>query len=118
MPVSGYDFALRVFTPYNGSLIGVEPTILKDTLYMKTGEYAGLVVRTIKATDYEMVFREPKTGQERRIIRCRPNGDEKLHREPEVVAIDHGLTKKVKSGDVLIGLSKSDAKPLKDIQYA
>jgi len=113
-PTSTFDFAYRVFIPYKGPIHGIEPTLCKDTLYMRTGEYAGFVVRTIKACDYEIVFREPSTGQEARIIRCRPNGDERTKREEEVIAIDHSLTKKVKEGLVHVGLSKSDAKPINE----
>jgi hypothetical protein len=120
-PMPTFDFALRVFEKYEGIIQGIEPTLIKDTLYMRTGEYAGKVVRTLKATDYEIVFREPNTGQESRLIRCRPNGDykwisgdEKMGREPEVVAIDNNLTKKVNNKQVLIGLNKSDAKPINE----
>jgi hypothetical protein len=117
-PTSIYDFALRVFVPYNGPIHGIEPTLLKDTLYMRTGEYAGLIVRTIKASDYEIIFREPDTGQESRIIRCRVNGDERNNREPEVIALDHGLTEKLNKGQIYVGLSKVDAKPLNEYTYA
>lgn len=113
-PMPTFDFALRIFQPYTGIIDGIEPTLLKDILYMKTGEYAGQIVRTLKACDYEIVFREPNTGQESRLIRCRPNGDERTNREPEVIALDHGLTKKLNKGQILIGLSKSDAKPLNE----
>lgn len=121
-PMKTFDFALRVFKPYEGLIQNIEPTIIKDALYMTTGEYKGLVVRTIKAVDYEIVFREPNTGQESRLIRCRPNGvqhkEERLRREEEVVAIDHGLTQKLKDGQIIIGLSKKDAKPLNEYTYA
>lgn len=113
-PTNTFDFALRVFTAYSGPIIGIEPTLIKDTLFMRTGEYTGLVVRTLKACDYEIVFREPDTGRESRLIRCRPNGDESANREPEVIAIDYGLTKKLNNGQILIGLSKSDAKPINE----
>lgn len=120
-PMDTFDFALRCFVPYKGPIQNIEPTLLKNTLFMRTGGYAGKVVRTLISCDYEIVFREPNTGQESRLIRCRPNGDrvwlsgdEKLGREPEVIAIDNGLTKKVNNGDVIVGLNKSDAKPLKE----
>lgn len=118
MPTKGYDFALRVFKPYHGIISGIEPTKFKNTLYMTTGDYKGLVVRTIQAVDYEIIFREPTTGQESRLIRCRPYGNEKEHREEEVVAIDHKMTEQVKNGDLYIGLSKDDCKPLNEIQHA
>jgi hypothetical protein len=85
---------------------------------MTTGEYKGLVVRTIKASDYEIVFREPTTGQESRLIRCRPNGDERTNREEEVIAIDHSATEKVNSGKLYVGLSKKNAKPVNEYTYA
>lgn len=114
-PTIGYDFALRVFKPYHGIIEGVEPTKFKNTLFMRTGDFKDLVVRTIVASDYEIIFREPSTGQESRLIRCRPYGNEKEHREEEVVAIDHGMTKKVNEGELYIGLSKSDCKSLKEL---
>ncbi len=124
-PTFTFDFALRVFAPYNGILQGIEPTLLKDTLYMRTGQYKGHVVRTLKACDYEIIFREPNTGQESRLIRCRPNGDykwisgdERMGREPEVIAIDNGLTEKLNKDQLLIGLNKTDAKSLKMYLYA
>lgn len=113
-PTNTFDFALRCFVPYNGVIQGIEPTLIKDCLYMRTGEYAGQVVRTLKACDYEVVFREPSTGQESRLIRCRPNGDERTNREAEVIALDHGLTKKLNAGQILVGLTKSNAKPLNE----
>lgn len=117
-PMNTFAFALRCFIPYSGLIQGVEPTLIKDCLYMQTGEFTGMVVRTLKACDYEIIFREPNTGQERRLIRCRPNGDERTNREPEVIALDHGLTEKLKSRQIYVGLSKSDAKPLNECTHA
>jgi hypothetical protein len=112
MPCEGFAIAERVFEPYKGVIQNIQPKKLKDTLYVKTGEYAGLVVRTLTACDYEIIFREPSTGRERRIIRFRPNGDEKTQREPEAIAIDHSATEKVKRGEFFLGLTPSDAKPI------
>lgn len=116
-PLPGFDFALRVFKPYTGVITGIEPTQLKDTLYMTTGQYKGLIVRTLKACDYCIIFQDIN-GREGNLIRTRTNGDEKTQREPEVVAIDHGATEKLKKGEILIGLTKTDAKQLKELQYA
>ena len=63
-PMKNFDFALRVFIPYSGIISGIEPALMKNTLFGTTGKYSGLVVRTLKACDYEIVFREPKSGQE------------------------------------------------------
>lgn len=113
-PTKGFAFALRCFRPYSGTIQGIEPTLLKCTLWMRTGEYKNLAVRTVKAADYEIIFREPDTGREARIIRCRPDGDAIERREEEVIAIDHKLTDEILNNKVYVGLSKSDAKPLNE----
>jgi hypothetical protein len=112
-PLPGYDFALRVFRPYKGSLQGIEPEKILSTLLVTTGEYKGLICHTIKAVDYELIFQDV-TGREARLIRIRTHGDEKTQREEEIVAINHSLTKLYNEGKLLAGLSKSDAKPIKE----
>lgn len=109
-PLKGYATALRVFKPYKGILEGVEPTRIKDCLYITSGEYNGLVVRTLKAADYQLVFQD-SNGQEGNIIRCRHYEGEEHERE-EIIAIDKGLTKLVKNGEYYIGLSVKDCKPI------
>lgn len=111
-PTYGYATALRVFIPYIGLLTGIEPKLIKDTLYVLTGDLKGKVVRTVKAADYEMTFRDPQTGRDQKIIRFRPHGIESEEREPEAVAIMHELTQKVNKGELLVGLTKSDAKTI------
>lgn len=116
-PLPGYDFALRVFRPYKGTLHGIEPTLIKNVLFVTTGEYKGLICHTLKAVDYELIFQDT-TGREKRLIRIRTNGDPKTQREEEIVAISHGLTDEYSKGELLVGLSKSDAKPINELKYA
>lgn len=111
-PMSNFDFALRVFEPYEGVLTGIQPTKLKDALYVLTGKYKGNVVLTLKGCDYEIIYQEKVTGREGNIIRFRPDGNEKEQRDPEICAILHSETEKVKSGKLLVGLNTSDCKPL------
>jgi hypothetical protein len=115
-PCGIYATALRVFKPYEGMIDGIEPTLIKDNLYVTSGEYEGLVVKTLKACDYAIVFQD-SNGRENQIIRFRPNGDEKDNREPEAIMIDHNLTDKINNGELLIGLSIKDCKPL-TLSYA
>lgn len=110
-PLPPYDFALRVFKPYEGLIAGIEPEQLKDTLYVTTGELKGKVVKTLVACDYEIVFMD-KTGREGRRLRFRPFGDPKTKREEEALAIMNDLTDKVNNGELLVGLSIKDAKPI------
>jgi len=112
-PTKEYATAFRVFKPYTGMLEGIEPTLVKDTLYVTSGEYKGLVVKTIQASDYCITFRNEK-GVDESIIRFRPNGIPSEQREPEAEAIMNELTDGVSRGNLLIGLTKSDCKTLKE----
>ena len=116
MPTKGFAIGERVYKPYTGIIQGIDPTVLKNTLYIKTGEFKGQVVRTLKAADYVITFRNEK-GVEEEILRCRHYENEYNERE-EIVAIDYALTEKVNKGDLVIGLYSSKAKSIKDIQYA
>jgi hypothetical protein len=117
-PLEGYATALRVFDSYKGILQGIEPTKIKDVLYVTSGDLKGKVVKTIKASDFEVVFQDTN-GQEGNIIRFRPNGyEDKINsqnnREPEAIAILLEETKLVSNGELLVGISVSDAKPIKE----
>jgi hypothetical protein len=114
-PLPGFDFALRVFRPYKGIIDGIEPTLIKDCLYVTTGEYKGLVCRTLRACDYMIIFQDVN-GREGNVIRFRSKDvigdDKKVAREMEIVAIDHALTRDMQNGDLIAGTTKSDAKPV------
>ena len=112
--VGNYEKALRVFKPYKGILENIPPTQIKDTLYVLTGDLKGQVVRTVKAADYMITFRNER-GVDENIIRFRPHGCEKEEREPEAIALLHDLTEQVNEGKLWIGLSISDCKPLEKI---
>lgn len=112
-----YETALRVFKPYTGVLHGIEPTLIKDCLYVTSGELKGKVVKTVKASDYCIIFQD-MNGQESQIIRFRPNGCEKTKRESEAIAILNDLTDRVESGLLLVGVEIKDAKPINETAYA
>lgn len=111
-PLKGFDFALRVYVPYKGFLDGIEHTLIKDVLYITTGELKNKVVHTLKACDYEIIF-QGVSGREERLIRFRhfPNQD---HEREEVIAVDLYLTEKVKNKELLIGLSPLNAKTIEN----
>lgn len=113
-PVGGYTPALRVFVPYIGIMHGIEPTKLKDTLYITAGPLKGNVVHTLKACDYAIIFQD-SNNQESQLIRCRHY--EYDHEREEITAINHELTKKIKDGKLLVGIEKSDAKMLKELSH-
>ena len=109
-PLKNFDFAYRLYKPYAGPLEGIEPSVVKDVLYVTTGEFKGLVVHTLKACDYEIIF-QGIHGREERLIRFRHFPDQEHERE-EIIAVDHHLTEEVNKGKLLIGLSPTTAKKL------
>ena len=116
-PIKGFDFALNVFRPYKGILQNIEPTQIKDTLLITTGEYRGQVVRTLKASNYCIIFQDTN-GREGNLIRLRSSEDLKTQRECEIIAIDHGLTNLYNKGELLAGINKSNAKPINEYIHA
>lgn len=116
-PLPPYETALRIFRPYKGILSGIEPALIKDTLYVTSGELTGTVVATLKACDFQVVFQD-SNGKEGNVIRFRPYGDDKHEREPEAIAILHKETKDIKNGKLFVGLTKSDCKSIKEMIHA
>lgn len=115
LPLPGFDFALRLFKPYVGVIEGIEPTIIKDILWITTGEFKEKACITLKACDYQLIFQDV-TGREGNLIRLRTSPNEKEQRDAEVVAIHNEYTDKILNGQLWVGLIKSDAKPIN--QYA
>ncbi len=111
-PIKGFATALRVFEPYKGVLTGIPPKLLKDILYITSGDLSGKVVMTLRSSDYCIVFQD--NGRERNIIRIRHSDTEDLERE-EVQMVRDDLTDKLYAGGLLIGLTQTDAKTLKEL---
>lgn len=107
-PLNNFVTALRVFKPYEGTFEGIEPELLKEKLYITSGELSGNVCQVVKAADYEIIF-QGDDGREKNLIRTRHYENEFNDRE-EIVAIDHELTEKVNNGTILVGYNKKDAK--------
>lgn len=110
-PLKNFAFGLRVYKQYSGIIQGIEPTLIKDVLFVTTGELEGNVVHVLKSSDYEIIFQDTN-DREGRIIRFRHFEDEELNEREEVIVIDHGLTEKVEDGTLLIGISPTTAKKI------
>lgn len=116
-PTKGFAFALRIFKPYTGVLSGIYPTLMKQKLFLTTGELKNKACMVLRASDYQIVFQNEK-GQEESLVRLRHYENEVGERE-EVVAIDHDTTDKIYSGEYWLGLLPADAKPFENvISYA
>lgn len=109
-PMKDFVFALRVYKPYTGSLQGIEPSLIKQVLYITTGGLAGNVCHVLKAADYEIVF-QGQDGREDRVIRLRHSDMEEIERE-EIIAVSHNLTEDIMLGNLLVGLTPSTAKSI------
>ena len=108
-PLNNFITGLRIFEPYTGFLQGIEPSLIKNKLYITSGELSGNVVGTVISSDYEIIYQNDD-GTEGKIIRLRyyPEGNDRN----EVISIEHEMTDKVKKGELLVGYSISDAKKL------
>ena len=106
-PCKGWATALRVYKPYNGTLTGIEPTQVKNVLWITSGEYKNNVCQVVYASDYTIVFQDVD-GRENKIIRLRHFENQYNDRE-EIIALMNELTKKVKKGELLIGLEPNKA---------
>lgn len=102
-PTKGFCTALRVFEPYKGIMVNIPPTIIKNCLFITSGEFKNKVARTLKACDYQITFRN-ENGVDQDIIRVRHFEDTDSDRE-EITCIDNGLTKKVIDKELLIGIN-------------
>jgi hypothetical protein len=109
-PCKGYATAMRIYEPYKGIIEGIEPTKLKNTLYVTSGKLKGHVVKTLHACDMPIIFRNEQ-GVEEQIIRFRHYEGE-FHEREEVVAILPSLGEMVKKGELWVGLRPQDARPL------
>jgi len=108
-PINNFITGLRIFEPYKGSLQGIDPLVVKNKIYVTSGELQGSVVGTVISSDYEIIYQDDD-GTEGKIIRLRyyPKGDDRN----EVISIEHEMTNRVINGELLVGYNISDAKKL------
>ena len=108
-PLNNFITGLRIFKPYTGFIEGIKPELVKNKLYITSGELSGKVVTTVISSDYEIIYQD-RNGQEGKIIRLRyyPEGNDRN----EVIAIENELTEMVDNGDLFIGYNSSDAQTL------
>ena len=115
-PCKEYLITMRVYKPYGGMLLGVEPVLVKNIMYVVKGysegtekdkvDLSGKVAVTLDWADYEIIWTN-RDNQEERIIRTR---------DREVIGIDNSALEKINKGEYLIGLSPKTAKKLKEWQ--
>lgn len=112
-PLKGFDFALQIFKPYRGIIQNVDPELIKNALWVVTGQYKNNACMTLQASNYKIIFQD-RSGREGNLIRFRSEEDLKTKRECEVVLLHHEMTQKILNGEYLVGITKSDAKPINE----
>lgn len=109
-PIKNFAIGLYLYKPYEGQMLGIEPTKIKNILYIASGgKYAGYVCNCLNGTGMPIIFVNEK-GVEETIVRLR-TFNEPSERE-EIIAINYELTELVKQGKIWVGTSKKDCKPL------
>lgn len=98
IPNEGFVISERIFKPYNGFLIGIEPELVKNRMYIRKGIHSGKAVITLKNCDYEIIYFID--GKQNHIIRTR---------EREIIGEDLELTQKIKNGEYLTGITSKTA---------
>lgn len=112
-PCKDFLITLRIFKPYKGKLKGIEPTVLKDRMYIIKGvdefedeitDLSDKVACTTANSDYQIIWHNEK-NREQSLIRTRSR---------EILAIDNGMLEDLKKGKLLIGLTVTDCKTYKE----
>ncbi len=110
-PCKNFFLTLRIFKPYGGMILGVEPELVKEKLYVVKGfdEYDGKKtdlsgkVMCVTANSAYVIEWHNTENREEKLIRTMGR---------ELLAIDHSMTDEVKKGNYLIGIETTDCKKL------
>ncbi len=110
LPCQNFATALRIFKPVKTVFEGILPDLVKDMLFVQSGQYKDKVCMMLSHSDYEIIF-NGTDGREKRIIRI-VNFEDEDNPKNEIIAIDHAATQQVLNGELLVGLEAKDAKPI------
>jgi hypothetical protein len=114
-PCKNFLITKRIFKPYNGPLVGIEPELIKNRMYVVKGldgwdeekvDLSGKVLVTLVNCDYQIIWND-KNNREQTLIRTR-------HRE--ILAIDNQITEMVNQGVLNVGVSPAESKPIVSCQ--
>lgn len=111
-PCENFVISQRIFKPYKGKLVAIQPKQIKNRLYIVKGgiewdgekqDLSGKVCVVTENSDYEIIF-HTKYNKPESVIRTR-------HRE--ILAIDNKLGRDIKGGKYLIGENQKNSKKMK-----
>ena len=109
IPCKDFLITERLYVPYKGKLEGIGNQLVKNRMFVISGydewgevDLSGKCVVSLDNTDYEIIFHR-EDNKEYRLIRSRSR---------EIIAVDEQLTKDLKKGKYLKGLSPTNCKAL------
>ena len=109
IPCKDFLITERVYLPYKGKMQGIDHQLVKNRMFVIKGmdewgevDLSGKCVVSLDNCDYQIVF-HMEDHKEYNLIRSRSR---------EIIAIDEKLTKEVKRGRYLTGLSPTQCKAL------
>lgn len=122
-PTKYYAIAERVYEPYTGVFHGIKPSVIKNTLLIKTGELKGKIVHTVKNGQYEIIYQDTNGQPNEILVTFHVENEDELsdlilNAKQEVTAINHALTERYLNGELLTGLTPDNCKPLQIETYA
>lgn len=109
IPCKDFLITQRVYAPYKGRLEGIGNQLVKNRMFVISGmdewgeiDLSGKCVVSLENCDYQIIFHK-EDNKEYNLIRSRSR---------EIIAVDEQLTKDLKKGRYLVGLSPTDCKTL------
>lgn len=122
-PTKYYAIAERVYEPYTGIFHGIKPSVIKNTLLIKTGELKGKIVHTVKNGQYEIIYQDTNGQPNEILVTFHVENEDELsdlilNAKQEVTAINHALTERYLNGELLTGLTPDNCKSLQIETYA
>ncbi len=111
VPCKNFLITKRIFRPYKGKLVGIDPVVVKNRLLIIKGvdewdgeetDLSGSVCIVTENSDYQIIWHDTD-NREHSLIRTR-------HRE--LMGVDDGMKNDVKKGKLLVGYTISDCKAL------
>lgn len=114
-PCKNFLITERIFLPYKGKLVGIEHQKVKNRMFVVKGmdewqevDLSGKCVLSLDNCDYEIIYHDTD-NRKYSLIRTMSR---------EIIGIDEGLTKEVKKGKYLLGISAQNCKTFKTKQHA
>lgn len=122
-PTKYYAIAERVYEPYTGIFHGIKPSVIKNTLLIKTGELKGKIVHIVKNGQYEIIYQDTNGKPNQILVTFHVEDQNELYdpilnAKQEITAVNWQLTERYLNVELLTGLTEDNCKPIEISAYA